>query len=83
MRYYVDEDAESFEFWSGAKENIEKARSLGTEVQVFENLEDIFADGYVSATDINDYVWFQMPGDFPELFGEEDEEEDEEEDNGE
>lgn len=70
MRYYVDENARSFQFWSGAKDNIDIARSLGTEDQVFEILEEIFSEGDASETDINDYVWFRMPRDYPELFGE-------------
>ena len=76
MKYYVYEDASFFEFWSGAKQNIEKARSLGTEDQVFEILEEMFSDGDASETDINDYVWNEMPDEYPELFGE-DEDEDE------
>lgn len=73
MKYYVDENANEFEFWSGALSNIEEARDLGTVDQVFEILEEIFAEGDASRTDINDYVWFDMPRDYPELFKEEDE----------
>ena len=76
MKYYVEEDASSFKFWSGAAENIATAIELGTDDQVFYILEDLFYDGEASDTQINDYVWFDMPNDYPELFGEEDEDDD-------
>lgn len=76
MKYYVEEDASAFEFWSGARENIATAIELGTDDQVFAILEELFADGECSDTQINDYVWFDMPVDYPELFGEEDEDDD-------
>lgn len=79
MKYYVEEDASSFEFWAGAKENINTAMELGTEEQVWAILEEIFADGDSTDTQINDYVWFDMPTDYPELFEEEGEDEDDDE----
>jgi hypothetical protein len=80
MKYYVEEDASSFEFWSGARENIATAIELETDDQVFSILEELFADGDCSDTQINDYVWFDMPTDYPELFEEEDEEDEEDDD---
>ena len=77
MKYYVEEYASSFEFWAGARENISTARELGTDDQVFSILEELFAEGDCSDTQINDYVWFDMPNDYPELFGEEGEDDDE------
>lgn len=76
MKYYVEEDAGSFEFWAGARENINTARELGTDDQVFSILEELFYDGDSTDTQINDYVWFDMPNDYPELFGEEGEDDD-------
>lgn len=76
MKYYVEEDASSFEFWAGAKENIATAIELETDDQVFSILEELFYDGEASDTQINDYVWFDMPNDYPELFGEESEDDD-------
>lgn len=76
MKYYVEENASSFEFWSGARENIDEAKDLGTEDQVFAILEEMFSEGDATSTEINDYVWFDMPRDYPELF-KEDEDEDE------
>lgn len=83
MKYYVEEDASAFEFWSGARENISTAIELGTDDQVFAILEELFYDGDASDTQINDYVWFDMPNDYPELFGEEDDEDDDYEDDDE
>lgn len=80
MKYYVEEDASSFEFWSGARENIATAIELGTDGQVFAILEELFYDGDYTDTQINDYVWFDMPNDYPELFGEEGEDGDEDDD---
>jgi hypothetical protein len=79
MKYYVEEDASSFEFWSGARENIATAIELETDDQVFSILEELFADGDCSDTQINDYVWFDMPTDYPELFEEDEEDDDEDE----
>lgn len=76
MKYYVEEDASAFNFWSGARENISTAIELGTDDQVFAILEELFCDGDASDTQINDYVWFDMPVDYPELFGEDDEDDD-------
>lgn len=78
MKYYVEEDASAFNFWSGARENISTAIELGTDDQVFEILEELFYDGDATDTQINDYVWFDMPVDYPELFGDEDENDDDE-----
>lgn len=80
MKYYVEEDAGSFEFWAGARENINTARELGTDDQVFSILEELFYDGDSTDTQINDYVWFDMSNDYPELFGEEGEDGDEDDD---
>lgn len=80
MKYYVEEDAGSFEFWAGARDNINTARELGTDGQVFSILEELFYDGDSTDTQINDYVWFDMPNDYPELFGEEGEDGDEDDD---
>ena len=39
MKYYVEEDASAFKFWSGARDNVAKAIKLGTDDQLFSILE--------------------------------------------
>ena len=78
MKYYVEEPAEDFQFWGAAKEWIKEAEKNGTLDQVLSILEDSFieVDDLPSDIDINDYVSFYMPDEYPELFGLEEDEED-------
>nr|DAL21718.1 MAG TPA_asm: Pyridoxine 5'-phosphate oxidase C-terminal dimerization region [Caudoviricetes sp.] len=66
MRYFVEQDANRFEFWSGAAHRMADATDAQREA-VYERLEE-FADGSVelSETDINDYVWFECDDIFDE-----------------
>lgn len=64
MKYYKEENAENFEFWSGARDTINIIESIDNEhatnyLQAFyEHLEEVFDGQDCSETDINDYAWF-------------------------
>lgn len=77
MKYYVEESLSNFQFWSGAKDN---AAELTTEQldQLESVLEDLYPDGDISDTQINDIMWFDFDW-VKETLGIEDEEEEEEE----
>lgn len=77
MKYYVEESLSNFQFWSGAKDN---AAELTTEqLDQFESvLEELYPDGEISDTQINDIMWFDFDW-VKESIGIEDDEEEEEE----
>lgn len=58
MRYYVEESLRNFKFWSGGKDT---ADALSYEqIDTIESmLEDIYPDGEISDTQINDFFWFE------------------------
>ncbi len=59
MRYFVEQDANSFEFWAGAADRMADATDAQKSA-VYSRLEE-YADGSeaVSECDINDFVWFE------------------------
>lgn len=79
--YYIEKefDLETFEAWGGAVSRLEEIKDLGVIEQAQEHIEDVLYFDWraVTATDINDMLWFDMD-DFIQCF-EEDEEEEEEE----
>lgn len=77
MKYYVEENLSNFQFWGGAKDN---ADELTTEqLDRFESvLEELYPDGEISDTQINDIMWFDFDW-VKEAIGIEDDEEEEEE----
>lgn len=60
MYYKQEFDVHEFEFWSGAKANVDELTYLGRE-RLGEWLECMF-DGFgiPTDTDINDTVWFEF-----------------------
>ena len=60
MYYRVKFDIYNFEFWSGAKDRVEEIRELGMLGELEDLIIDVFSDSKdVTATVINDFVWFE------------------------
>lgn len=60
MYYGVEFDIYNFEFWSGAKDRVEEVRELGMLGELEDLIIDVFSDSEdITATDINDFVWFE------------------------
>lgn len=85
MQYKTDFNIYKFSFWSGAEDRIKDIKALGLMDELQNYIEQLFYDKIPSATDINDFVWFDCDDEFlNELKGvmedanEEDDEEDEE-----
>jgi hypothetical protein len=58
MKIHKEESLSNFEFWSGAKDNVEKLTSEELD-QIESNLEDLYPDG-MDETQINDLFWFEF-----------------------
>ena len=63
--------------WSGASDTLEQAEKVNAEDEVLEHLEEVFYDNLPTETELNDYIWFELPDEL-NLY-ERDEDEDEEE----
>ena len=62
MLYYtvVEFSIDSFEFWSGAVDVIDRVEELGKLDELEALIVDVFSDSEnVTETDINDFVWFE------------------------
>ena len=60
MYYGVEFDIYSFEFWGGAKSRITEIEELGMLGELEDLITDVFSDSKdVTATTINDFVWFE------------------------
>ena len=71
MRWIVEEQAHNFKFWGNAKDIISIAISCGTYESVIKVLEEKFGkDGQLcTKEEINKYVSYDMPSEYPEFFG--------------
>lgn len=69
MKVYREIDPEDFEFWAGARDRMNAATEEQRQL-VYARIEDVFVDGFVTETDVNDLVWF----DCDDIFDEEGEE---------
>ena len=75
LYYQTELDLNTFEAWGGAVSRLEEIKELGITDLIQECLEIIFMDEEnVTATDINDSLWFDMD-DFIESYKEEQAEE--------
>ena len=54
--------------WSGAKDTLDTIAKAGKTEKLMELLEEIFCDDCPTATDVNDYLWFDADNIF-ELLG--------------
>lgn len=68
MKYYVEINPCDFEFWDGAKERMDSATDEQRK-EVYDQIEILAYEQDCSATDINDFVWFECD----EIFEDEDE----------
>lgn len=59
MVYSNEFSVDSFEFWSGAKDTVKDVREAGKMDELQEVIEEQFADRVPTATQINDFVWFE------------------------
>ena len=59
MVYSKDFSVDSFEFWSGAEDTVKDVRAAGKMDELQEIIEEQFSDCVPTATQINDFVWFE------------------------
>lgn len=57
MKIYQEVDANTFEFWSGAKDTVKELTNDQLN-EVWNMLEDMYPDG-AEDTEINDFFWFE------------------------
>ena len=68
LKYTVDFDIDTFEFWSGAREVIKQVREEDLLEDALALIETAFEGETPTATQINDYVWFYLEDDLKEIF---------------
>lgn len=59
MKVYEDINLKDFESWAGATETKNKIINEGKEEEFEELIEELFPNG-VSATELNDLLWFDQ-----------------------
>ena len=57
MKVYEELNLKDFKAWSGAVETKERIISEGKEEEFEELIEELYPNG-LSATELNDYLWF-------------------------
>ena len=78
MKYVVEKSLRNFCFWSGAKDNAAEL-TLEQLDQLEDELEQIYSEGELTDTQINDIMWFDFEW-VKEILGIQEEEDEEEED---
>ena len=68
MKYSVDFDISTFEFWGGARQVVEQLRKEDLLEEASVLIETAFEDNNPTATEINDYVWFYLEDDLLEFY---------------
>ena len=68
MKYAVDFDIDTFEFWSGGRQVIEQVRKENLLEDAETLIETAFEGKTPTATEINDYVWFYLEDDLLEIY---------------
>ena len=68
MKYAVDFDIDNFEFWGGARRVIEQVRKEDLLEDASVLIETAFEGETPTATQINDYVWFDLEDDLLEIY---------------
>ena len=61
MTYTKEFSIETFEFWSGAKDVVDHYAEKGMIEELEQLIIDIFEGSTPTETDINDFVWFDVP----------------------
>ncbi len=59
MVYQVDFSVDSFQFWSGAKDTVKDVKKAKKMDELQTLVEQEFCDRVPTATQINDFVWFE------------------------
>jgi hypothetical protein len=67
MKYAIDFDINSFEFWGGARQVIELVKEEDLLEEAESLIETAFEGETPTATQINDYVWFYLEDDLLEI----------------
>ena len=73
MKIYSETSLENFEAWSGAVDTLDRVREAGKCDELESILEELYPDG-MSATELNDLLWFEPETVFEWLGIEEEEE---------
>lgn len=68
MKYAVDFDINTFEFWSGARQVVEQLRKEDLLEDASVLIETAFEGETPTETQINDYVWFYLEDDLWEIY---------------
>lgn len=58
MKYTQDFNVDTFPWWSGAKDTIAAVRKAEKMDELQVHIEEAFAEETPTATQLNDYVWF-------------------------
>jgi hypothetical protein len=69
LKFTVDFDIDSFEFWSGARQVVEQLRKEDLLEDASVLIETAFEGETPTETQINDYVWFYLEDDLKEIYG--------------
>ena len=75
MKYLQEFNVDTFPWWSGAKDTIAEVRKAKKMDELQAHIEEAFAEEVPTATQLNDYVWFQSGYIFTSLGIHNDEEE--------
>ena len=58
MKYSQEFNVDTFPWWSGAKDTITEVRKANKMDELQAHIEDVFFKDVPTATQLNDYVWF-------------------------
>lgn len=58
MKYSQEFNVDTFPWWSGAKDTIAEVRKANKMDELQAHIEDVFFKDVLTATQLNDYVWF-------------------------
>ena len=68
LKYTVDFNIDTFEFWGGAIDVIKQVRKEDLLEDAMTLIENAFGDETPTMTQINDYVWFYLEDDLREIY---------------
>jgi hypothetical protein len=69
MKYTKEFSVDNFKFWSGAVQVVDAFRKANMLDDLQQIIEDVFADRTPTETEINDFVWFDVPVEYMESLG--------------
>ncbi len=65
----------NFEAWAGGKDNLNTVLENGKMDELDALVEELFGEEPTDETQLNDFLWFDLPENFPELLSSNSEEE--------